>query len=91
MREICTSGSVGGEGGNSLAYPALSARSARAHGIFDGLSAWARAPIGALSPPYVPPPVCRNASPTAIAHAIATLSERRPGRIGINSRASAAA
>ncbi len=24
MREICTSGSVGGEGGNILAYPALS-------------------------------------------------------------------
>ncbi len=23
MREICTSGSVGGEGGNILAYPAL--------------------------------------------------------------------
>jgi hypothetical protein len=23
MREICTSGSVGGEDGNSLAYPAL--------------------------------------------------------------------
>ena len=23
MREICTSGSVGGEGGNLLAYPAL--------------------------------------------------------------------
>jgi len=27
MREICTSGSVGGEGGNLLAYPAL--------GLFD--------------------------------------------------------
>jgi hypothetical protein len=24
MREICTSGSVGGEGGNILAYPAIS-------------------------------------------------------------------
>jgi hypothetical protein len=32
MREICTSGSVGGEDGNSLAYPALSApMGARAH------------------------------------------------------------
>jgi len=28
MREICTSGSVGGEGGNILAYPALSAEGA---------------------------------------------------------------
>ena len=29
------------------------------------------------------PPVCRSASPTAMAAAIATLSERRPGRIGM--------
>jgi len=35
--------------------------------------------------------VCRNASLATIAQAIATLSERRPGRIGIKSRASAAA
>jgi hypothetical protein len=26
MREICASGSVGGEGGNALAYPAISCR-----------------------------------------------------------------
>jgi hypothetical protein len=26
MREICASGSVGGEGGNALAYPAMSCR-----------------------------------------------------------------
>src|SRR5215472_2350635 len=26
MREICASGSVGGEGGNALAYPAISGR-----------------------------------------------------------------
>ena len=36
-------------------------------------------------------PVCRSASPSAIAAAIATLSERKPGLIGITSRASAAA
>src|ERR1035437_7382007 len=35
--------------------------------------------------------VCRSASPNAIAAAIATLSERKPGWIGITSRASAAA
>src|SRR5262249_26493604 len=29
MREICASGSVGGEGGNALAYPALSCRPCR--------------------------------------------------------------
>jgi hypothetical protein len=34
---------------------------------------------------------CRSASPNAIAAAIATLSERKPGLIGITSRASAAA
>ena len=37
------------------------------------------APAGRLSSDRV----CRSASPTAIAQAIATLSERRPGRIGI--------
>ncbi len=43
---------------------------------------------------YSPPvgaAVCRIASPTAMAAAIATLSERKPGRIGMTSRASAAA
>src|SRR3954467_15111806 len=35
--------------------------------------------------------VCRNASPNAIAAAIATLSERKPGFIGITSRVSTAA
>src|SRR5262249_8201609 len=30
MREICASGSVGGEGGNALAYPAYSGRDANA-------------------------------------------------------------
>src|SRR3979490_384838 len=35
--------------------------------------------------------VCRSASPNAIATAIATLSERKPGSIGITSRASALA
>ncbi len=30
MREICTSGSVGGKGGNILAYPALTLRPASA-------------------------------------------------------------
>src|SRR5262249_34455997 len=35
--------------------------------------------------------VCRIASPTAMAAAIATLSERKPFRIGMTSRASAAA
>ena len=35
------------------------------------------------------PPVCRRASPRTIAAATATLSERRPGLIGIRSRASA--
>ena len=35
--------------------------------------------------------VCRSASPSAMAAAIATLSERSPGLIGITSRASAAA
>ena len=34
--------------------------------------------------------ICRNASPTAMAAAIATLSERRPSRIGMTRRASAA-
>jgi hypothetical protein len=34
--------------------------------------------------------ICRNASPTAMAAAIATLSERRPPRIGMTRRASAA-
>jgi hypothetical protein len=34
MREICTSGSVGGEGGNVLAYPAL--RSLCGSGIING-------------------------------------------------------
>src|SRR5262249_33448708 len=29
MREICASGSVGGEGGNALAYPAISYRQRR--------------------------------------------------------------
>jgi|ERR1700722_1813506 hypothetical protein len=37
------------------------------------------------------PPVCRSASPTAMAHVIATLSERKPVRIGMRSRTSAAA
>src|SRR6185295_10972758 len=36
-------------------------------------------------------PVCRSASPNAMAAAMATLSERKPGLIGIASRASAAA
>ena len=36
-------------------------------------------------------PVCRSASPRIIAAATATLSERRPGRIGTTMRASAAA
>ena len=36
------------------------------------------------------PPVWRSASPSTIAAAWATLSERRPGRMGISSRASAA-
>src|SRR5882757_10852972 len=35
--------------------------------------------------------VCRSASPNAMAAAIATLSERRPGLMGMTSRASAAA
>lgn len=34
--------------------------------------------------------ICRNASPTAMAAAIATLSERRPPRIGMTRRALAA-
>jgi hypothetical protein len=34
MREICTSGSVGGEGGNILAYPA--------QGAISGVTAWAK-------------------------------------------------
>jgi hypothetical protein len=38
---------------------------------------------------YVPP-TCRSASPTAIAHVIATLSDRISGRIGMRSRTSAA-
>ena len=33
MREICTSGSVGGEGGNILAYPARCKRGAMALGV----------------------------------------------------------
>ena len=37
------------------------------------------------------PPVCRSASPAAMAAAIAILSERRPGRSGMTRRASAAA
>ena len=36
-------------------------------------------------------PVCRRASPTAIATVIATLIERKPGCIGMRSRLSAAA
>ena len=47
-----------------------------------------------LHPPRVFPfiaPVCRTASPVAMAAAIATLSERNPARIGITSRTSAAA
>src|SRR6185437_6572318 len=39
----------------------------------------------------LPAPVCRSASPSAMATLIATLSERRLGLIGITSRASAAA
>jgi len=31
MREICTSGSVGGEGGNLLAYPAAKSANRAAH------------------------------------------------------------
>ena len=37
------------------------------------------------------PPVCRSASPTAMAQVIATLSERKPACIGMRSRTSAAA
>jgi hypothetical protein len=50
MREICTSGSVGGEGGNILAYPAQSAEGAcpREETIKH---AWAR-PLRGLCPPY---------------------------------------
>src|SRR4051812_39190429 len=48
-----------------------------------------------LSSEPVPPvpgrSVCRSASPNAMAAAIATLSERKPGLIGITTRASAAA
>src|SRR3954465_6541054 len=46
---------------------------------------------GERSVAAVGPPVCRSASPTTIAQAIATLSERRPDRIGIARRVSAAA
>src|SRR5258706_4083144 len=42
------------------------------------------------SPPATNPPVCRNASPSAIAAAWATLSERQPARKGMRMRASAA-
>src|SRR3954471_1179209 len=41
--------------------------------------------------PLSPDAVCLNASPNAMAAAMATLSERKPGAIGITSRASAAA
>ena len=41
--------------------------------------------------PATAEPVCRSASPNAMAAAMATLSERKPGLIGITSRASAAA
>jgi hypothetical protein len=44
MREICTSGSVGGEGGNILAYPALSGRS-EAEPVYPPLVGTA-APLG---------------------------------------------
>ena len=40
MREICTSGSVGGEGGNILAYPALSAEGACPRG--NKRNAWSQ-------------------------------------------------
>ena len=36
MREICTSGSVGGEGGNILAYPALDRFQTGDQGCFVG-------------------------------------------------------
>jgi hypothetical protein len=49
---------------------------------------WRRLADGHRSPT---PPVCRSASPTAMAQVIATLSERRPGCIGMRSRTSAAA
>ncbi len=45
--------------------------------------------FAALNPSYNLP-ICLNASPTAIAHAIATLTDRIPGRIGMRSRTSAA-
>jgi|GEM_PF-2915321 len=43
MREICTSGSVGGEGGNILAYPALKSRHHLFHS-FTVIPALCRAP-----------------------------------------------
>src|SRR3954451_18736219 len=49
---------------------------------------WASARVIASAPDDA---ICRIASPTAIAAAIATLSERRPFRIGMTSLASAAA
>jgi hypothetical protein len=36
------------------------------------------------------PPICRNASPTAMAQVMATLSDRRPARIWMRSRTCAA-
>ena len=55
-----------------------------------GVRAWGDRSSDAIPSSWRKPPVCRSASPSAIAADIATLSERSPGRIGITSRASAA-
>jgi hypothetical protein len=48
MRESCSSGSVGGEGGNRLAYPAYSGRGANAFGkaAYDPTETFPAQPIG---------------------------------------------
>ena len=70
-----------------------SARTRRARAVLAGVErrgVGEGAGHGARSYSWRKPPVCRSASPSAMAAAIATLSERKPGRIGIDSRASAA-
>jgi hypothetical protein len=60
MREICASGSVGGEGGNALAYPAISCRQRRSSATVedDPQRKWTRTSAIRLfrfSPQSLPP------------------------------------
>src|SRR6266404_59959 len=79
------------------AAPEIAARESAEYGGAPGLCAFALEGekdlldrVAHRTSPWVTALVCRSASPNAMAAAIATLSERRSGSIGITSRASAA-